>query len=135
MYGSNRWNSRIIQRTGSISGRGMLEKILLDEVEPTCHPLGPSNKLIFSPGLLVGHMLSSYDRISIGAKSPLTGGIKESNAGGSTGLLITRLGIKALILEQLTWALPSLRRNVQAVALWWNWLMNQQQRMSLPLKG
>jgi aldehyde:ferredoxin oxidoreductase len=44
-------------------------------------------------------MISSCDRISVGGKSPLTGGVKESNAGGSTGLKLTHLGIKALILE------------------------------------
>jgi aldehyde:ferredoxin oxidoreductase len=80
-------------------GRALLARILLDEVEPTCEPLGPKNKLIFAPGLLVGHMLSSCDRISVGGKSPLTGGIKESNAGGRTGLQMTHLGIKALIIE------------------------------------
>ncbi len=82
-----------------LGGRALLARMLLDEVDATCDPLGPRNKLIFAPGLLVGHMLSSCDRISIGAKSPLTGGIKESNAGGRTGLQLTYLGIKALILE------------------------------------
>ncbi len=82
-----------------LGGRGLLAKILLEEVPPTCHPLGPSNKLIFAPGLLVGHMLSSCDRISIGAKSPLTGGIKEANAGGTTGLHMAKLGMKVLIVE------------------------------------
>jgi aldehyde:ferredoxin oxidoreductase len=48
---------------------------------------------------MVGHRLSSCDRISIGGKSPLTGGVKESNAGGTTGLALTHLGIKALIIE------------------------------------
>ena len=56
-------------------------------------------KLIFAPGLLVGHRLSSLDRISIGGKSPLTGGIKEANAGGRTGYHLAQLGIKALIIE------------------------------------
>jgi len=82
-----------------LGGRGLLARILLDEVLPTCEPLGASNKLIFSPGLLVGHMLSSCDRISIGCKSPLTGGVKEANAGGTTGLHMAALGIKGLILE------------------------------------
>ena len=82
-----------------LGGRGLLSQIMVDEVVPTCEPLGPQNKLIFAPGLLVGHMLSSCDRLSVGGKSPLTGGIKESNAGGSTGLAITYLGIKALIIE------------------------------------
>jgi aldehyde:ferredoxin oxidoreductase len=84
-----------------LGGRSLLARVLLDEVPPTCYPLGAGNKLVFAPGLLVGHMLSSCDRISVGAKSPLTGGIKESNAGGSTGLHMTNLGIKALILEGL----------------------------------
>ncbi len=82
-----------------LGGRGLLARILLDEVLPTCEPLGRRNKLIFSPGLMVGHRLSSCDRISIGGKSPLTGGVKESNAGGTTGLALTYLGIKALIIE------------------------------------
>ncbi len=82
-----------------LGGRGLLARILLDEVDAQCDPLGPENKLIFAPGLLVGHMLSSNDRISVGGKSPLTGGIKESNAGGRTGLHMTHMGIHALIIE------------------------------------
>ena len=84
-----------------LGGRGLLARILLDEVEAKCDPLGVGNKLIFAPGLLVGHMLSSTDRISVGGKSPLTGGIKEANAGGRTGLHMTHMGIHALIIEDL----------------------------------
>ena len=82
-----------------LGGRGLIARILVDEVPGGCDALGPRNKLIFTPGLLVGHMLSSCDRISVGAKSPMTGGVKESNAGGSTGMLAAMLGIRALILE------------------------------------
>jgi len=82
-----------------LGGRGLLARILLDEVDAKCDPLGAGNKLIFAPGLLVGHMLSSTDRISVGGKSPLTGGIKEANAGGRTGLHMTNMGIFALIIE------------------------------------
>lgn len=82
-----------------LGGRGLIARILLDEVPAECEPLGPKNKLLFCPGLLVGHMLSSCDRISIGGKSPLTGGVKESNAGGTTGMQLTLLGIKTLIIE------------------------------------
>jgi aldehyde:ferredoxin oxidoreductase len=84
---------------GHLGGRGLIARILMDEVPPGCEPLGPKNKLLFTPGLLVGHMLSSCDRISIGGKSPLTGGVKEANAGGTTGLKLAYLGIKALIIE------------------------------------
>ncbi len=80
-------------------GRALLARILLDEGVATCEPLGIDNKLIFAPGLLVGHRLSSCDRISVGGKSPLTGGIKEANAGGRTGYHMTFMGMKALILE------------------------------------
>jgi aldehyde:ferredoxin oxidoreductase len=82
-----------------LGGRGLLARTLLDEVDARCDPLGSGNKLIFAPGLLVGHMLSSTDRISVGGKSPLTGGIKEANAGGRTGLHMATMGIHALIIE------------------------------------
>ena len=82
-----------------LGGRALIARILVDEVPGTCEALGPKNKLLFTPGLLVGHMLSSCDRISIGGKSPLTGGVKEANAGGTTGLQMAYLGIKALIVE------------------------------------
>ena len=69
-----------------LGGRGLIARVLLDEVPPECEPLGPKNKLVFCPGLLTGHMLSSIDRLSVGGKSPLTGGVKESNSGGTTAL-------------------------------------------------
>jgi aldehyde:ferredoxin oxidoreductase len=76
-----------------LGGRGLSARILLDEVSATCEPLGPHNKIVLAPGLLVGHMLSSCDRLSFGAKSPMTRGIKEANAGGSTGLHMTNMGM------------------------------------------
>ncbi|HEY5730517.1 MAG TPA: aldehyde ferredoxin oxidoreductase N-terminal domain-containing protein, partial [Anaerolineales bacterium] len=82
-----------------LGGRGLLARILLDEVDAKCDPLGAGNKLIFAPGLLVGHMLSSTDRISVGGKSPLTGGVKEANAGGRTGLHMAMMGIHSLVIE------------------------------------
>lgn len=84
-----------------LGGRALIARVLLDEVNPLCDPLGPYNKLILAPGLLVGHMLSSCDRISFGGKSPMTGGVKESNAGGTTGLKLVYLGIKILLLENI----------------------------------
>lgn len=83
----------------ALGGRALISRILLDEVDPTCNPLGPNNKLIVAPGLLGGTTVSCVNRISIGGKSPLTGTIKESNAGGVTGYKLARLGIKAIIFE------------------------------------
>lgn len=82
-----------------LGGRALGARILLDEVPPTCDPLGLHNRLIFAPGTLVGHMVSSCDRISVCGKSPLTGGVKEANAGGTTALKLAWLGIHALIIE------------------------------------
>lgn len=91
----------VAERYQSVGGRSLIAKLLLDEVEATCEPLGQQNKLIIATGMLAGANISSAGRISIGAKSPLTGGIKESNAGGITANRLAQLGIKAIILEGL----------------------------------
>ncbi|RLC69661.1 MAG: aldehyde ferredoxin oxidoreductase [Chloroflexi bacterium] len=82
-----------------LAGRALTSTIIYDEVDPTCHPLGPNNKLIFAPGITTGTNAPSSGRISVGAKSPLTGGIKESNAGTVWSQLVARLGLKAIIVE------------------------------------
>lgn len=82
-----------------LGGRALTSRILLDEVDPTCEPLGPRNKLIFAPGLLAGTTVSSSNRLSVGCKSPLTGGIKEANSGGQTALLLAQRGYRAIIVE------------------------------------
>lgn len=80
-------------------GRGLTSTIVAAEVPPTCHPLGPNNKLVFAPGLLSGTAAANSGRLSAGAKSPLTGTIKESNSGGTSAQLLARCGCKALIIE------------------------------------
>ncbi len=84
-----------------LGGRGMTSAIVSKEVEPTCAAIGPTNKLVFAPGLLGGTNCANSGRISVGAKSPLTGGIKESNSGGQPGAYLARLGIAALVIEGL----------------------------------
>lgn len=80
-------------------GRGLTSTIVAAEVDPTCHPLGPKNKLVFAPGLLTGTVAANSGRLSVGAKSPLTGTIKEANSGGTFSQALARCGCKALILE------------------------------------
>jgi aldehyde:ferredoxin oxidoreductase len=84
-----------------LGGRGLTSIMINKEVPPTCDPMGPENKLIFAPGLLSGSPLSNTSRVSIGAKSPLTGTIKESNAGGTVAAALGHLGITAVIIEGL----------------------------------
>jgi aldehyde:ferredoxin oxidoreductase len=82
-----------------LGGRGLTSSIVCDEVDPTCHPLGPNNKLVFAPGIITGTNAPTSGRVSVGAKSPLTGGIKESNAGTGWPQSVAKLGIKAIIVE------------------------------------
>ncbi len=82
-------------------GRGLTSTIVAAEVEPTCHPLGANNKLVIAPGLLSGTVAANSGRLSIGAKSPLTGTIKEANAGGTAAQFLARAGVKAVIIEGL----------------------------------
>jgi aldehyde:ferredoxin oxidoreductase len=84
-----------------MGGRGLTSAIVAAEVPPTCSPLGPHNKLVFAPGLLGGTTCPNGNRISVGCKSPLTGGIKESNSGGQPGGHLARLGIAAVVVEGL----------------------------------
>lgn len=88
-------------------GRSFIAHTLLGEVAPNCEPTGRRNKLIIASGLIADTNVSTTGQISVGGKSPLTGGVKESNVGGMAGKKFAKLGIKALILEE-TPAVPSL---------------------------
>jgi len=81
-------------------GRGLTSAIVCDEVPADCHPLGPNNKLVIAPGWVSGSPAApSSGRASFGAKSPLTGGIKEANAGGLVSQKLAKLQIAAVIIE------------------------------------
>ncbi len=82
-----------------LGGRAMTSAIISREVPPLCHPLGADNKLVIAPGLLSGTIAAMSGRISVGCKSPLTGGIKEANAGGQGAQVLARLGYAAIVLE------------------------------------
>jgi aldehyde:ferredoxin oxidoreductase len=103
------------EKYAMLGGRGLTSQIVFDEVPPTCDPLGPYNKLVIAPGLLSGTSAPSSGRMSVGAKSPLTGTIKEANAGGITSQKLASLGIKAIIIEgkpaTLDWYLVKIDAN------------------------
>ncbi|ABR46924.1 Aldehyde ferredoxin oxidoreductase [Alkaliphilus metalliredigens QYMF] len=83
----------------NLGGRGLTSKLLSEEVDPKSFALGRDNKIIIAPGLLSGSMAPCSGRVSVGAKSPLTGGIKESNAGGTISQYLAGHDIKALVIE------------------------------------
>lgn len=82
-----------------LGGRALTDSIILQEVPPACHPLGSQNLLVFAPGLFAGTSMPSASRLSVGGKSPLTGGIKESNVGGMAGMTLAQLGIGMLVIR------------------------------------
>ncbi len=79
------------------SGRALTDAVIYKEVPADSDPLGPDNVLVFAPGILAGTNAPNGGRLSVGAKSPLTGGIKESNSGGQAALGLAHLGIAAVI--------------------------------------
>ncbi len=82
-----------------LAGRALTSAIISKEVDPLCHPLSADNKIVFACGLLGGTAAAMSGRLSVGCKSPLTGGIKEANAGGQAGQVMGRLGYAAIVLE------------------------------------
>ncbi|MBT7952951.1 MAG: aldehyde ferredoxin oxidoreductase, partial [Gammaproteobacteria bacterium] len=79
-------------------GRTLSAKILLNECDPMCDPLGSDNVLVLAPGILSGTSAPTSGRLSVGCKSPLTGGIKEANTGGEPGQDLMKLGYRAIVI-------------------------------------
>lgn len=82
-----------------LGGRALTSALVADEVPATCHPLSAENKLVIAPGIFTGTGVPCAGRLSVGGKSPLTGTIKESNAGGMAGLALSALAIQAIVVE------------------------------------
>lgn len=82
-----------------LGGRALTSKIIINEVDPACDSLRKYNKIVIAPGLLTGTIAPCSGRLSIGGKSPLTGGIKEANTGGTPSQKIAKLGYKAIVIE------------------------------------
>jgi len=82
-----------------IGGRGFILHYLLQDMPAKVDPLGPKNLLIFACGLLSGTILPGTGRHAVGAKSPLTGALAASEAGGWWGHELKRAGFDALVIH------------------------------------
>jgi aldehyde:ferredoxin oxidoreductase len=100
-----------------LGARGLTSQIVHDEVPPKCDPLGPQNKLILANGILTGSPFPNSARTSIGAKSPLTHGIKEANVGGRPSYMLAKHGIRALVFEDVSSELKILLINENEIEL------------------
>ncbi len=83
----------------NLGGRALTSRIINREVPASCHPLSSENKLVFATGLLGGSTAANSGRLSVGTKSPLTGGIKESNSGGLFAHKMPKMDLLAIVLE------------------------------------
>jgi aldehyde:ferredoxin oxidoreductase len=77
-------------------GRYLIASKLLAADVADKDPLGPDNPLIFSAGPFAGTNFSNANRLSVGCKSPLTGGIKEANTGGTFAFAMGQLEISGM---------------------------------------
>ncbi len=82
-----------------LGGRGFIAAALLQEMPGGVDPLGPENRLIFALGPITGMPIPGSGRNSVGAKSPLTGGFGEAEAGGFFGAELKKAGFDAIIIE------------------------------------
>ena len=79
-----------------IGGRGLVARVAVEELDPRCDPLGPGNKLILATTAFAGMGVSGANRLSVGCKSPLTGGLRESNSGGTMATYMVNHGIRLM---------------------------------------
>jgi len=82
-----------------LGGAGFVTHFLWKELSPGIDPLSPDNKLVFANGPVTGLSLAGSARNCIGAKSPLTGGLAKSEAGGFWGAEFRRAGYDVIIIE------------------------------------
>jgi len=88
-----------LEKNLKMGGRMLTSNIIASEVDPKTDPLGAGNKLVIAGMIPAGTTITGSYRLSVGFKSPLTGGIKEANVGGTPGYFLFGQGIKAIIFE------------------------------------
>jgi len=94
-------------------GRYFVAKKLNEMGAATVDPLSPENPLVFSTGPFAGTNFSNANRVSVGCKSPLTGGIKEANGGGTLAFALGQLQIAGFNLVNASdeWTMIHLKKD------------------------
>jgi len=87
------------ERLAFMGGKILGARILWDLLEPGVDPLGPSNVLVFTAGLLNGSNAPSSSRFNCSTKNVLTGGVASSNCGGDFGIWLRKAGYDGLIIR------------------------------------
>ncbi|MCL5735068.1 MAG: hypothetical protein M1274_05675 [Actinobacteria bacterium] len=76
-----------------------MARVLLDEMDPSADPLGSESTLVLATTALAATGVGCVNRLSVGCKSPMTGGIKEANVGGSFSTLMAQHGLRMMLLQ------------------------------------
>jgi aldehyde:ferredoxin oxidoreductase len=94
------WVEQIDEATYRLypGGKALAAYLLLKHVPVGIDPLGPDNILVLANGLLTGAPFSTASRFTAVAKSPLTGGYGESEAGGFWGPELKMAGYEVIVL-------------------------------------
>lgn len=82
-----------------LGGRGIILDNLLGDLDNTTDAFSPRRKLVFAAGVLTGTLIGGSGRSSVGARSPLTGGYGEAEAGGRFGARLKQAGYDAIVVE------------------------------------
>jgi aldehyde:ferredoxin oxidoreductase len=82
-----------------IGGRAANTKRLGEEIDPACDPLGPANLLILGVGPLTGSILPASAYFTLTAKSPLTGILGDSAAGGQFAAEMRATGFDQIVIS------------------------------------
>lgn len=84
-----------------LGGKALIAQYMIKNIPPACDPLGRENQLLFCTTVFAGTKLTTAHRLSVGGKSPLTGGIKESNSGGYAAALLAEQGIRLIVVKDI----------------------------------
>lgn len=84
-----------------IGGTGVALELLKENIDPKCDPLGPGNTIVFAVGLLTGYYPMASKTVAM-FKSPLTGNLGESHAGGRSAIAIRMAGYEAIVIKGMS---------------------------------
>ncbi|WP_409228844.1 aldehyde ferredoxin oxidoreductase family protein [Gudongella sp. SC589] len=73
--------------------------LAMKDMKPGIEPLGENNNLVFSVSALTGLPISGISRVNVTAKSPLTEGMGDSQAGGFFPVHMKANGLDAIVLK------------------------------------
>jgi len=82
-----------------LGGSALASYFLLKELKPGVDPLGPENMLVVMTSVINGTVISGANRYTVAAKSPLTGGFGEAEAGGWFGPELKAAGYDGIIIK------------------------------------